>query len=190
MIFVAACFEPVTWLIHRHIMHGCCWRVHQDHHDDTAYLRPELYLNDAFPLVFAVPSSTVACGVFAGVLPPTCASIVLGALIYGLAYLYVHEELFHRRFGLPYSSTMRRIPYVKRLATAHGVHHRKAVSGKKIPEGPDGVADILAFGFLYAPPRFSPELVRHLPASNETFWSYYGPLFGFYSECDLRASAC
>jgi len=166
MLLVAVGFEPLTFLIHKHVMHGCLWWVHEDHHHDTAYTRPELYKNDFFPLVFAVPSSGTACWAILGILPRCFASIVLGALLYGAAYMYVHEEIFHRRFGLPFSTAVRRQPYMKRLATAHGSHHGK------------GAYDV-SFGFLYAPPRFEADRVRGLRRDREeTLLDYYGPLFG------------
>mmetsp|Transcript_57561 Transcript_57561/g.167154 ORF Transcript_57561/g.167154 Transcript_57561/m.167154 type:complete len:255 (+) Transcript_57561:78-842(+) len=169
MAVVATAFEPLTFLIHKHVMHGCLWWVHEDHHQDTAYMRPELYRNDFFPLVFAVPCSGVACFAVVGILPVYAGSVVLGGLLYGAAYLYVHEEIFHRRFGLPFSTAARRQPYIKRLATAHGMHH----SNKG--EAACGVA----FGFLYAPPRFEADRVRGFrQGQEETLLDYYGPLFG------------
>mmetsp|Transcript_110129 Transcript_110129/g.316895 ORF Transcript_110129/g.316895 Transcript_110129/m.316895 type:complete len:255 (-) Transcript_110129:344-1108(-) len=186
MLGVAIAFEPATFLIHKYIMHGCLWWVHEDHHHDTAYTRPELYKNDFFPLVFAVPSSSVACWTATGFLPPWVSSMIFGALLYGLAYLYVHEELFHKRFGLPFTAAIRATPYVKRLATAHGMHHSRKNAG----------AGDVAFGFLYAPPRFEASHVRGLAGrgngdaawEEETLANYYGPLFGFLGAFDRVAA--
>eukprot|EP00929_Paragymnodinium_shiwhaense_P046630 TRINITY_DN23734_c0_g1_i1.p1 TRINITY_DN23734_c0_g1~~TRINITY_DN23734_c0_g1_i1.p1 ORF type:complete len:281 (-),score=29.75 TRINITY_DN23734_c0_g1_i1:260-1030(-) len=186
VLMVAVAFEPLTWLIHKHLMHASMWWVHEDHHADTAYSRPEIYRNDFFPLVFAVPSSTAAMAVCVRALPTWVASVVLGAMLYGLAYLYVHEELFHNRFGLPGSATVRQIAYVKRLATAHGVHHRF----RRL----DGARRHVSFGFLYAPPRFDPSNVQRLVSAgekvpDETLTDYYGPLFGACGPFDTTAAA-
>mmetsp|Transcript_36324 Transcript_36324/g.104580 ORF Transcript_36324/g.104580 Transcript_36324/m.104580 type:complete len:264 (-) Transcript_36324:290-1081(-) len=175
LLTVAIAFEPLTFLIHKYVMHGGLWWVHEDHHHDTAYSRAELYKNDFFPLVFAVPSSGVACWASVGILPRCTASVVLGALLYGAAYMYLHEEIFHRRFGLPGSAAVRRHPYIKRLATAHGMHHGSKEASKM---------DV-AFGFLYAPPRFEACRVRHFRrGEEETLLDYYGPLFGRCKPCD------
>lgn len=188
VLCVAAIFEPLTWLIHRYVMHGPLWWVHEDHHLDTAYQRPQLYKNDFFPLVFAVPSSTLACLATTGLVHDDFASCVFGSLLYGVAYLYVHEELFHRRFGWPGSSRLRSLPYMKRLATAHGAHHSRR--DQAITDGAAGGGMSrgggLAFGFLYAPPRFEPCRVRwtRKEAANESLLGYYLPLIGWLAPCD------
>lgn len=171
--------EPLTWLAHKHCMHGGMWSLHEDHHGDTAYSKPQLYQNDVFPVMFAVPCSTLACLIFTCQAPLVLIHVIQGATLYGVVYTLIHEGIFHKRWWIPGAATIRQHPFMKRLCTAHGVHHRV--------KAPETEEHSLAYGFLYAPPRFSPELVTNLPRPfpEETLWSYYGPLFGFVTPYDL-----
>ncbi|HRN37798.1 MAG TPA: beta-carotene hydroxylase, partial [Flavobacteriales bacterium] len=51
-VFVA--MEFVAWAMHRYVMHGFLWVLHRDHHKRDHH--HVLERNDAFFLVFAVPS--------------------------------------------------------------------------------------------------------------------------------------
>ena len=46
--------EPMTWLIHKYVMHGFLWVLHKDHHDHNH--EGELERNDLFFIIFALPA--------------------------------------------------------------------------------------------------------------------------------------
>jgi beta-carotene 3-hydroxylase len=112
--FVA--MEPVTYAVHRWVMHGFGRRWHDSHHRQ----RPSRFeLNDLFPLVFASIVMTMwAIGTNvdgAGWL----VWVGVGATAYGVVYATVHDLYIHRRFvNLP------RWPVLDRLGRAHQLHHR------------------------------------------------------------------
>ena len=109
--------EFVAWSAHRYVMHGPGWDIHRDHHQPTgkAFQR-----NDLFALIFAIPSWLfMMFGIMAG-----CdwrLYVGIGILLYGIAYVLVHEVVIHDRW-----KTGRKIRnrYLKGLARAHFAHHR------------------------------------------------------------------
>ena len=48
--------EFVAWSAHKYVMHGFLWYLHEDHHILTGKIFQK---NDAFALIFAIPS--VSC---------------------------------------------------------------------------------------------------------------------------------
>lgn len=114
--------EPVTYAVHRWVMHGAGVRFHRSHHRRWPVRRegdPWTEGNDVFPLVFA---SATVCALAAGfnvddlsVLVPVSA----GVTAYGLAYALVHDAYVHRRIPVRWSSRA-----LDRLADAHALHHR------------------------------------------------------------------
>ena len=119
-VLVAVCafavMEPVTYLVHRYVMHGRGMVWHRSHHLPTA---ARFEANDKFPLVFAaVTIVAIALGFnVAGlaVLVP----VGIGVTAYGAAYTYVHDGIIHRRFPVPTLGRVGRF-----LARAHALHHR------------------------------------------------------------------
>lgn len=108
--FVA--MEPVAALVHRGIMHGVGWVIHASHH------RPRegtFEANDAFPLLFALP--TIALFWF-GRHDPVAVAIAVGITLYGVAYSFVHDGYIHERLG-----RMPKVRYLEYLKHAHAVHH-------------------------------------------------------------------
>lgn len=110
--------EAVAWLSHKYLMHGPLWFIHKDHHISHS---SKFELNDAFFLLFAVPSASL---------------IVLGAMIesvnwtlymgfgiafYGLIYFMLHEVFVHQR--LKFFRNIRN-DYLIRLRKAHLIHHK------------------------------------------------------------------
>lgn len=128
--------EFVAWSAHRYVMHGPGWSVHRDHHQPTgkAFQR-----NDLFALIFAIPSWLfMMFGIMAG-----CdwrLYVGIGILLYGIAYVLVHEVVIHDRW-----KTGRKIRnrYLKGLARAHFAHHRHR-------EREDGEC----FGMLVVPRKY------------------------------------
>ena len=125
MLVVAATvvvMEPVTYALHRWVMHGFGSVLHQSHHQNASRTKPSRFeLNDLYPVIFAsVVVSLMALGFNSssfGVLVP----IGIGATLYGLAYALVHDVVIHRRAGF---DVERRSEVLRRLSDAHRTHHR------------------------------------------------------------------
>ncbi len=125
--------EGVAYLTHRYLMHGRWgWALHRDHHEphDHRFER-----NDLYAIIFAlIVAALFVAGNWIWPLTP----IAIGATLYGLLYVIVHDGLVHQRWPF------RRVPrqgYLRRLYQAHKLHHAS--------EGREGA---VSFGFLYAPP--------------------------------------
>lgn len=109
--------ESVAWMAHKYVMHGFLWSLHEDHHVRTPGFFEK---NDAFFLIFAVPSA-------AGFILGSATShgwlffIGLGILLYGFAYFMVHEVFIHQRFKWFTRSNNR---YLRAIRKAHKVHHK------------------------------------------------------------------
>ena len=139
LIGVCICFavfigmEGVAWSMHKYVMHGFLWVLHESHH------RPRRHwfeLNDLFGLFFALLSVSLF---LAGTLyywPLLWAG--LGMTAYGCVYFLLHDVLVHHRVAHGF---VPRHGYLRRVYQAHKLHH--AVPGK------DGA---VSFGFIYSPP--------------------------------------
>ena len=108
--------EFAAWATHKYLMHGPLWFLHEDHHVLTG--KP-LQKNDSFALIFAVPS---ASGFIFGSIYQNDILFFsgLGILLYGIAYLFVHDIFIHRRikiFTKPKNSYLRAVLY------EHRKHH-------------------------------------------------------------------
>jgi len=109
--------EPVTYLVHRFVMHGPGLVWHRSHH---ARRHGRLERNDLYPVVFA--SVTIAAMAVGSQVPGLGALVPIGAgvTVYGMAYLFVHDGYIHRR--LP--GLRGRAAPLEHLAEAHALHHR------------------------------------------------------------------
>jgi beta-carotene 3-hydroxylase len=109
--------EPVTYLVHRYVMHGPGMAWHASHHGPR---RGSFERNDLFPLTFAV--STIGLMTLGALVPRVgwLVPIGVGVTAYGLAYLFVHDVYAHRRVR----RFRARWPVLERLAAAHRLHHR------------------------------------------------------------------
>ncbi len=135
---VAATFiamECVAWATHKYVMHGVLWSLHRDHHKkDHDHL---LERNDAFFLIFAVPSMLLFfLGARLGLQTPWL-WMGLGILLYGIAYFFVHEVFIHQRIKRLRSA---RGAYFHGLRRAHKAHHKRI-----------GKEDGECFGMLWVP---------------------------------------
>jgi len=114
VVFVA--MEPVTYLVHRFVMHGPGIVLHRSHH---ARRGGRLEANDAFPVLFAaVTVAVMAVGAHVrglGVL----VGVGAGVTAYGVAYGFVHDVYIHGRLG-----RRRRVRILEGLGQAHALHHR------------------------------------------------------------------
>jgi len=120
LIIIATFFamEFVAWAMHKYVMHGFMWKVHEDHHvrDDTPFEK-----NDLFFLIFAIPSWL--CIMFGNMYGSTnTAAIGWGILVYGIAYTFIHEIVIHQRIKW---FTRTNNPYLRAIRKAHKVHHKK-----------------------------------------------------------------
>ena len=108
--------EFAAWATHKYLKHGPLWFLHEDHHVLTG--KP-LQKNDSFALIFAIPS---ASGFIFGSIYQNDILFFsgLGILLYGIAYLFVHDIFIHRRikiFTKPKNSYLRAVLY------EHRKHH-------------------------------------------------------------------
>lgn len=142
-VFAAVAMEWVAWALHKYVMHGFLWVLHEDHHRSSPR---RLQKNDLFALFFAGLSFGFIYGGLAnGIEPLTAAGF--GVTLYGVCYFAFHDFMYHRRIkALVFKP---RSQYFKNIINAHRVHHR--VTTKE---------NSLSFGFLYAPKKYSSMRVR------------------------------
>jgi beta-carotene 3-hydroxylase len=135
LVFVAtvAAMEVVAILMHKYLMHGPLWFLHESHHRRD---KSRFELNDLFGVFFAAPSILL---IYLGTHGhPLLLAVGLGMTAYGFIYFGFHDVIVHRR--LPHRFRPKN-PYLQRIIKAHHIHH--ATRDK------DGA---VSFGFIYAPP--------------------------------------
>jgi beta-carotene 3-hydroxylase len=111
------CMEGITWLTHRFVMHGFLWVLHRDHHQQSKGVFEK---NDAFFLIFAVPSwLCIMLGL--QYRNYAVAAIGSGIALYGLAYFIVHEVIIHQRIRW---FTRSNNGYIRSIRWAHKMHHK------------------------------------------------------------------
>ncbi|MFB1002523.1 MAG: sterol desaturase family protein [Bacteroidia bacterium] len=132
--------EFVAWFAHKYVMHGFLWYLHKDHHQHEPGFWEK---NDAFFLIFAIPSATcyIVGSAVAGMFPLFFVGV--GISLYGLAYFLVHDIFIHQRFKL---FTRTKNKYLKAIRKAHKVHHKHLD-----PEEGE------CFGMLLVPPKYIKE---------------------------------
>ncbi|KAH0448705.1 hypothetical protein IEQ34_022505 [Dendrobium chrysotoxum] len=114
---------------HRALWHASLWHMHESHH------RPRdgpFELNDVFAIINAVPAIfLLSYGFFhRGLVPGLCFGAGLGITLFGIAYMFVHDGLVHRRFPV---GPIADVPYFRRVAAAHQIHHSDKFEG--VPYG-------------------------------------------------------
>lgn len=135
----AASMEFVARWMHRYVMHGCGWCLHNDHHTTTGR---RFQRNDLYALFFAVTSfSLIYGGLRFGVFP--LASAGFGVALYGVGYVLFHDIMFHKR--VKWIKVRPFHPYLQRIVNAHRIHHSTVTK--------DGAR---SFSFLWAPRRYDP----------------------------------
>jgi beta-carotene 3-hydroxylase len=135
-IFVATilAMEVFAFVMHRWVMHGPGWFLHESHHRARTGM---FELNDLYGVIFAIPSILL---IFEGVQGDWGAAagwIGFGIAGYGAIYFGFHDVIVHKRVGT------RHIPksaYMKRIIQAHRLHH--------VVETKHGT---VSFGFIWAP---------------------------------------
>ena len=109
--------EGVTWCTHKFVMHGFLWYLHKDHHK----VQPGIFeKNDAFSIIFAVPSILL---IYFGTYDDVWwqQAIGFGIMAYGFAYFMVHDVIIHQRFK---RFTKSKSTYVRAIRWAHKMHHK------------------------------------------------------------------
>ncbi|XP_065869268.1 beta-carotene 3-hydroxylase 1, chloroplastic-like isoform X1 [Euphorbia lathyris] len=114
---------------HRALWHASLWDMHESHH------RPRegpFELNDVFAIINAVPAiGLLSYGFFnKGLFPGLCFGAGLGITVFGIAYMFVHDGLVHKRFPV---GPIANVPYFRKVAAAHQLHHSDKFSG--VPYG-------------------------------------------------------
>ncbi|KAJ8632625.1 hypothetical protein MRB53_025961 [Persea americana] len=114
---------------HKALWHASLWHMHESHH------RPRegpFELNDVFAIINAVPAiGLLSYGFFnKGLFPGLCFGAGLGITVFGMAYMFVHDGLVHRRFPV---GPIANVPYFRRVAAAHQIHHSEKFNG--VPYG-------------------------------------------------------
>ncbi len=120
MIVGFVAMEISGWFIHKFIMHGPLWNIHQSHHRHTdGYFE----LNDLFSLLFG---SIAILLIFLGVGTLDYRFwIGIGISAYGMSYFFLHDVLIHRR--IKYFKRPKK-GYLAGIFKAHQAHH--ATKGK------------------------------------------------------------
>ncbi|KAF8379571.1 hypothetical protein HHK36_029011 [Tetracentron sinense] len=114
---------------HKALWHASLWHMHESHH------RPRdgpFELNDVFAIINAVPAiALLSYGFFhKGFVPGLCFGAGLGITVFGMAYMFVHDGLVHRRFPV---GPIANVPYFRKVAAAHQLHHSDKFNG--VPYG-------------------------------------------------------
>lgn len=146
VVLTAVSMEFVAWATHKYVMHGLLWSLHSDHHRKDHY--GFLERNDAFFLVFAIPSMVLfVVGSLKGLHTPYL-WVGLGILIYGILYFIVHEIFIHQRIKWLRKTSN---PYFLAIRKAHKVHHKHL-----------GKEDGECFGMLVVPFKYYREAKKAL----------------------------
>lgn len=132
-------FEIMTYLLHKHVMHGFGWVWHRSHHENPG---GGVEKNDLYSIVFSVIA--IALFYLSNVVfhSKWLLSIAIGLSLYGFLYFLVHDVLIHRRIPNQFYKKVKN-QYIKSLIRAHAIHHNV-----KTKQGAQ------AFGFLYPPQRY------------------------------------
>lgn len=114
---------------HEALWHDSLWSMHESHH------RPRdgpFETNDVFAIINAIPAiALLAYGFFhRGLVPGLCFGAGLGITVFGIAYMFVHDGLVHRRFPV---GPIADVPYFQKVAAAHQLHHADKFKG--VPYG-------------------------------------------------------
>ena len=130
----AVFWEFVAWWMHKYVMHGPGWFLHEDHHKTSGR---RLQRNDAYALFFALCSFLLIFnGLKQGWFPMAASGF--GVALYGVGYVVFHDIMFHRRIRwIRYKP--RRL-YMRRIIDNHRVHHGTVTRENAVN-----------FGFLWAP---------------------------------------
>ena len=111
--------ELVAWSMHKYVMHGVFWNLHEDHHIRTSNAS-FFELNDTFFIFFSILAiiSFTLWAIFAWVV---LLGIGIGISIYGAVYFLIHDLFIHQRIKI-WRNTKN--PYLRAIRRAHKMHHK------------------------------------------------------------------
>ncbi|KAE8055345.1 hypothetical protein FH972_012190 [Carpinus fangiana] len=114
---------------HRVLWHASLWKMHESHHQPR---KGPFEVNDIFAIINAIPAIALLAYGFSnkGMIPGLCFGAGLGITVFGMAYMFVHDGLVHRRFPV---GPIANVPYLRRVAAAHQLHHSDRFDG--VPYG-------------------------------------------------------
>lgn len=120
LIFVAtfSIMEFNAWWMHKYVMHGFLWNLHEDHHHKTHNSWFEK--NDLFFVFYAVISVSLKV-IHSEFNLWWALPLSAGILAYGIAYFVVHDIFIHQRFKWLRTANN---TYAKGVRRAHKMHHK------------------------------------------------------------------
>ncbi len=137
--------EFIAWSLHKYVMHGFLWHLHEDHHrpHDKVFEK-----NDLFALVFGIPSWLfMMFGIMHG-----CdykLYIGIGIALYGVSYVLIHDGLIHGRFKVFRNPKSK---YLIALRRGHFAHHKpRWKKNERLPNHS-------CYGMLWVPMKFFKEV--------------------------------
>ncbi|WP_124980007.1 sterol desaturase family protein [Nonlabens xiamenensis] len=139
LIFVGTFWimEFNAWWMHKYVMHGFLWNLHEDHHHKKHNSWFEK--NDWFFVFYAVIS--IGLKLIHSIYDIWwCLPLSAGILAYGIAYFVVHDIFIHQRFKWLRKANNK---YARGVRRAHKVHHKHL-----------GKADGENFGMLVVPLKY------------------------------------
>lgn len=131
--------EGVAWGMHKYIMHGLFWNLHEDHHNKQKMSHSFFERNDSFFIFFSVLAMS-SFFIYSLNASPTFLGIGIGISIYGFVYFVVHDLFIHQRIKI-WRNTKNR--YLLALRRGHKMHHKHL--GKEHGE---------CFGMLWVPFKY------------------------------------
>ena len=138
ILITAVLMEGVAWAMHKYVMHGIFWNLHEDHHirdnHDSFFER-----NDSFFIFFAIISIT-AFALWSIYGWTIALGIGIGVFIYGCVYFLIHDLFIHQRIKI-WRNTKNR--YLLGIRRAHKMHHKHL-----------GKEDGECFGMLWVPMKY------------------------------------
>ncbi len=142
LVVMVVAMEAFAWCMHKYVLHGPLWFLHQTHHKPQAGF---FEANDIVSLFYGILSAAL---IVYGDTTPTVIGFVafwggVGIAVYGVLYFFLHDVVIHQRVRFRYRF---RNGYLLRLIRAHKKHHKHL--SRTSSE---------AFGFLYAAPRYEVE---------------------------------
>ena len=131
--------EGVAWGMHKYIMHGLFWNLHEDHHNKQKMAHSFFERNDSFFILFSILAIT-SFSIWSINASPIFLGIGIGISIYGMVYFIVHDLFIHQRVKIWRNTTNR---YLLALRRGHKMHHKHL--GKNEGE---------CFGMLWVPFKY------------------------------------
>ncbi len=138
ILITTVLMEGVAWGMHKYVMHGLFWNLHEDHHvrdNHDSFLER----NDSFFVFFAIISIT-AFSLWSIFGWQISLGVGIGVFIYGAIYFVIHDLFIHQRIKI-WRRTKN--PYLLALRRAHKIHHKHL-----------GKQDGECFGMLWVPMKY------------------------------------